>query len=287
LLAARLRVVALLEAGRIPAMTETLVKAAADVDSVMTTAAQLDLASLHIAVDLLLGRLASAASALRAARAQCQELAITSDEPFNRQLVVLLWHQGDSEGLRKLARGHKGEPDGAGELALLALAAAEAGALAECREHLDELVARPSWPAQATNRPALDVMSALAVAANRSGHRAVAKVTLKSLLAQRSSLVVAPKAEVLLGPASYFAGLSAATTGKSKLARELLAGSEEHSRAIGAQPCLVRTLAARAELAAAEHDLDDVEQFTAEAKSLASTMGMGWFDAWPGPGPAR
>jgi hypothetical protein len=199
------------------------------------------------------------------------------------QLLALRWHQGGPNGFAHLARSPDTEPDRAMGIALLALAAAESGSVGECREHLDELAARPTWPAMLANRPALDGMSVVAVAAQRCAHRPVAKVALKALLAQRGSLVVAPRAEVVLGPASYFAGLAAMTTGKARLARELLAEAEQQARAIGAQPLLVRTLAARAEMAANEQDLAGLEACTSEAKSIASAIAMGWFDSWPRP----
>ena len=126
--------------------------------------------------------------------------------------------------------------------------------------------------------------SVAATVANAVEDRAVSKIALKGLLALRGATVAAGGGGVILGPASYYAGLAATTIGKRKQARDLLQRSTDHARSLGATTWLCRSLVAQAEAAAAEDaPASTIDAWQMEAAGIAADIGAGWYDIRPGP----
>ncbi len=165
-----------------------------------------------------------------------------------------------------------------------ALSATGRGDLAAARERLEQLVSLDAWPEATARRHPPSLLCVAASVANAVGDRAVSKVALKGLLALRGVTVAAGGGGVMLGPASYYAGLAATTIGKRKQARDLLQRSTDHARSLGAATWLCRSLIAQAEAAAVEDaSASAIEAWQAEAAGIAADIGAGWFDIRPGP----
>ncbi|MGF1596747.1 MAG: BTAD domain-containing putative transcriptional regulator [Acidimicrobiales bacterium] len=233
-------------------------------DASSSTPVELDSALLAVTVDLLEGRLEAAAAAIAAMTAFIASGSRPVGPVLAAQRLVVAWDQGLPPD----------EPRSAVEAAFVA---AEADDRQRAGRLLDELAVRPELgPDDRSLAPA----ALVAMAAHRCGHVAAARAAWAVLHRERSTapVILGPGAAIL-GSAGYFAGLAAATTGRSTPARELLVGAERWARLVGARPALVRALVASAELDAVDHDRHAVERRLTEAASVAAEIGLGWFES--------
>jgi tetratricopeptide (TPR) repeat protein len=121
-------------------------------------------------------------------------------------------------------------------------------------------------------------MARIAVAANVLFHEQAAAAVVEPLQRLGDELLVTNNSAVLLGPASYYAGLAAHTIGRHRQANEALDSAVVASLSKGGKPMAIQTLVAQAKLAADCTERDDVESLLRQAKELAVGLDIHWLD---------
>ncbi len=118
----------------------------------------------------------------------------------------------------------------------------------------------------------------VATAASVLQRPTVAAAVLPFLDDLSDEMLVTSSNSILLGPASYYLGLAAATVGSRTLANEAFDRAVATALSSGGKPLAVQALVAQAKQAAAYTDRDEVECLLRQAKELAVGLDLGWLD---------
>ena len=118
----------------------------------------------------------------------------------------------------------------------------------------------------------------VATAATVLQHPTAAAAVLPILEDLDDEMLVTNNNSILLGPASYYLGLAAATVGNRTLANESFDAAVATALSSGGKPLAVQALVAQAKLAADYTDRDEVESLLRQAKELAVGLDLGWLD---------
>ncbi len=123
------------------------------------------------------------------------------------------------------------------------------------------------------------ILARIAMTASALFHKPAAAVVLEPLRSLGDHMLVSNNSAMLLGPASFYTGLAAATVGDTQLANESFDSAVATALSRGGKPLAIQALVAQAKLAADYTERDDVESLLRQAKELAVGLEIRWLDA--------
>ncbi len=152
----------------------------------------------------------------------------------------------------------------------------QVGDLDRAQEFLDQAVERITiGRARSVDEAAV---ARVASAASILQRPTVAAAVLPILQDLENEMLVTNNNSILLGPASYYLGLAAATVGNRTVANEAFDAAVATALSSGGKPLAVQALVAQAKQAADYTDRDEVESLLRQAKELANGLDLGWLD---------